>query len=76
MRRCYRCSFILLLPLIANISGNWPKEAPGQNACIQPSLGEGIAGARVMVGQVTGRCAKEFSSLLGQDLLRARNSAG
>ena len=32
-------------------------------------LGEGLAGARVVLGEVTGRCSKEFSALLRQDLL-------
>jgi hypothetical protein len=32
-------------------------------------LGEGIAGARVILGQVTGRCSEEFAKLLRQDLL-------
>jgi hypothetical protein len=32
-------------------------------------LGEGLAGARVILGQVTGRCSEEFSNLLRQDLL-------
>ncbi len=32
-------------------------------------LGEGLAGARVILGEVTGRCAKEFGDLLRQDLL-------
>jgi len=34
-----------------------------------PILGEGLAGARVILGDVTGRCSKEFSALLRQDLL-------
>jgi len=34
-----------------------------------PILGEGLAGARVILGEVTGRCSKEFSALLRQDLL-------
>jgi len=34
-----------------------------------PILGEGMAGARVIFGEVTGRCSKEFSALLRQDLL-------
>ena len=34
-----------------------------------PILGEGLAGARVILGGVTGRCSKEFSALLRQDLL-------
>lgn len=68
MRRCYRCSFILLLPLIATSPAIGQKKL--QVKMPHPAiLGEGIAGARVILGQVTGRCAKEFSSLLGQDLL-------
>jgi hypothetical protein len=32
-------------------------------------LGEGLAGARVVFGQVSGRCSEDFASLLRQDLL-------
>lgn len=32
-------------------------------------LGEGLAGAQVILGEVTGRCSKEFGDLLRQDLL-------
>ncbi|MGA2182588.1 MAG: hypothetical protein ABSH47_06120 [Bryobacteraceae bacterium] len=32
-------------------------------------LGEGLAGARVVLGEVTGRCSREFAELLRQDLL-------
>jgi len=32
-------------------------------------LGEGLAGAHVVLGEITGRCAKEFGDLLRQDLL-------
>jgi len=33
-----------------------------------PILGEGLAGARVVLGEITGRCSQEFSGLLRQDL--------
>jgi hypothetical protein len=32
-------------------------------------LGENLAGAQVVLGEVTGRCAKEFADLLRQDLI-------
>src|SRR5450759_5309667 len=34
-----------------------------------PILGEGLAGARVILGPISGRCAREFGDLLKQDLV-------
>lgn len=66
MRYRYRCSVVLLLIIAAST-------AEGQKRLQvklphPPILGEGLVGARVIFGQVTGRCSREFSDLLRQDL--------
>ncbi|MFY9727758.1 MAG: tetratricopeptide repeat protein, partial [Bryobacteraceae bacterium] len=67
MRRRYRCVFLSLL-LIAVYPATGQKKLQVKMPH-PPILGESLAGARVILGEVTGRCSQEFSSLLRQDLL-------
>ncbi|HEY9142028.1 MAG TPA: tetratricopeptide repeat protein [Bryobacteraceae bacterium] len=68
MCRRYRCPFLSLLLLIAVHPAIGQKKLQVKMPH-PPILGESLAGARVIFGQVTGRCSKNFSELLRQDLL-------
>lgn len=67
MRGRSRCSCVLLLLVIAASQAMGQKKL--QVKMPHPAiLGEGMMGARVIFGQVTGRCSQEFSDLLRRDL--------
>ncbi len=68
MRSRYRGSLLVLLLFIAAFPAIGEKKL--QVKMPHPAiLGEGMAGARVILGQVTGRCSEEFARLLRQDLV-------
>ena len=64
----YRCAFLSLLLLIAVHPAMGQKKLQVKMPH-PPVLGEALAGAKVIFGQVTGRCSQDFSGLLRQDLL-------
>jgi hypothetical protein len=68
MRRRFRCSIISALLLLIAASPAMGQKKLQVKMPHPAILGESLIGARVILGQVTGRCSQELSDLLRQDL--------